>query len=606
MYYNVFGEKVSKTRFKEMVNAQKNRRELIGANQFSRRDLMRMGLLSGAGYLVAKSGLSGQAWGQSAPSGPINQAASPPTRSFVTQMPIMPIHQPVKSLTPTPTVDPNTAAGEGRTAPHQALTVFPPQKFYQTVQQIAPIFVSPDLPLQQLYTFDGFSPGPTYVAHYQEPILVRNFNNIPNGPQPSGFGVPSLTTHLHNSHTPSESDGNPCDFFNSGQFYDQHYPNQYAGVLSDFIGQGGDLNEAMSTLWYHDHMIGATAQNVYKGLAGFYFLFNDHDTGNETTGFRLPTFPDFDIPMLFADRVFDQDGAMAFDLMNLDGILGDKFLTNGVVQPFFQVHPRKYRLRWLNTGISRFVQMFLTDPSNLGTDQVFFQIAKDGNLLPQPIQVTSCTLGVAERADVIIDFSQYAGKSLFVENRLQQIDGRGPTDVVLPAGQGDSYVRIDVTLPKAKDNSGDPRFMKFYDLPALEAPRISRTFHFDRLNGQWSINGIFMDCNDDGPKVRVRVGLNTAEHWILSNLSGDWEHPIHIHFEEHRLLSRDRATPPPPEQGRNDVTRVKHNNRNELFFRFRDFHGHYPMHCHNLVHEDHAMMLLWFIDPNGGDNNQLP
>lgn len=602
MYYNVFGEKVSKTRFKEMVNAQNNRRELIGAQQHTRRDLMKMGLLTGAGYLVAKSGLSARvAWGQTTP-GPINQPASPPTRAFVTAMPIPPVHQPVASLNPAPTVNPNTAAGEGRTIPHQALTVFPPQKFYQTVQQVAPVFVSPDLPLQPLYTFDGYSPGPTYVAHYREPILVRNINQIGNGPQPSGFGVPSVTTHLHNFHTPSESDGNPCDFFNSGQFYDQHYPNQYAGVLSDHQAEGGDVNEALHTLWYHDHMIGATAQNVYKGLYGMYFLYNDHDTGDETTGFRLPSFPNYDIPMQFADRVFDQDGLMAFDLMNLDGILGDKFMCNGVVQPYFKVHPRKYRLRWLNTGISRFLQLFLTDPNNLGTDQVFWQIAQDGNLLPAPIQVTSCTLGVAERADVIIDFSQYANKTLYIENRLEQLDGRGPTDRVLPAGQGNYIVQIKVDNQKVKDNSGDPANMTFYPLPDLEDPRIVRTFHFDRLNGQWSINGSFMDCNT----VRVRVGLNTAEHWILTNLSGDWEHPIHIHFEEHRLLSRSRGTPPPNERGRKDVTRLKHNDRDELFFRFRDFHGKYVMHCHNLVHEDHAMMLLWFIDPNGGDNIQLP
>jgi FtsP/CotA-like multicopper oxidase with cupredoxin domain len=51
---------------------------------------------------------------------------------------------------------------------------------------------------------------------------------------------------------------------------------------------------------------------------------------------------------------------------------------------------------------------------------------------------------------------------------------------------------------------------------------------------------------------------------------------------------------------------LKHNDRDELFFRFRDFHGKYPMHCHNLVHEDHAMMIMWEIDPNGGDNIQLP
>jgi FtsP/CotA-like multicopper oxidase with cupredoxin domain len=173
----------------------------------------------------------------------------------------------------------------------------------------------------------------------------------------------------------------------------------------------------------------------------------------------------------------------------------------------------------------------------------------------------------------------------------------------LPAGQGNKYMRIDVGTKSVADNSIDPAAITgFYPLPPLPTPRITRTFHFDRLNGQWSINGQYMDCNT----VRVRVGQNTSEQWIITNLSGDWEHPIHIHFEEHRLISRNRALPPPPERGRKDVTRLKGNERNELLFRFRDFHGHYVMHCHNLVHEDHAMMVLWYIDPNGGDNVQLP
>jgi len=39
--------------------------------------------------------------------------------------------------------------------------------------------------------------------------------------------------------------------------------------------------------------------------------------------------------------------------------------------------------------------------------------------------------------------------------------------------------------------------------------------------------------------------------------------------------------------------------RATLFFRFRDFTGKYPMHCHNTVHEDHAMMLRFDIGPVG-------
>src|SRR5262249_14285292 len=158
-------------------------------------------------------------------------------------------------------------------------------------------------------------------------------------PQVGGFGRPEISMHLHNGHTPSESDGFPTDFFGPGKFYDHHYPNCLAG---------NDDRESLNTLWYHDHRVDFTSQNVYKGLAGFHLLFDERDSGNENdpnpNAFRLPS-GEFDVPMLLADKVFDDDGNVFFDLFNLDGILGDKFTANGKIQPFFQVHPRKYRLR---------------------------------------------------------------------------------------------------------------------------------------------------------------------------------------------------------------------------------------------------------------------
>ena len=109
-----------------------------------------------------------------------------------------------------------------------------------------------------------------------------------------------------------------------------------------------------------------TSQNTYKGLVGYYLLFNQFDTGDEDSGFHLPSYPDFDIPLVFADKVFDPTtGQLFFDLFNLDGILGDRFLVNGKIQPFFKVKPRRYRFRLLDTGPSRFYEFFLTDPKNL-------------------------------------------------------------------------------------------------------------------------------------------------------------------------------------------------------------------------------------------------
>ena len=570
-------------------HAAANRRALIKAG-LSRRALMKLGLLTSSGYLIAKNGLSARASG--------GNPQSPPTRAFIEPMPIMPVKQPVGALSPAPTAAPNTVAGEGRTRSHQAFARFPPRKLYEVHQRAGLVSMSPDLPLQSIWGFDGITPGPTYIARYGEPILVRNFNDLPadNG----GFGLNEVSTHQHNGHTPSESDGFPCDFFRAGQFYDQHYPNVLAGFDSTHPPLG-DPNESLSTLWYHDHRADFTSQNVYKGLAGTYLLFNDKDTGDETTGFRLPS-GEFDVPLIVSDKVFDEDGQLFFDLFNLDGILGDKFVVNGKIQPFFEVHPRRYRFRLLDAGPSRFYQFFLTDPDAPGTTLPFWQIANDGNLLPKPIQVTNVLLSVAERADIIIDFSGLAGRSVVLENRLEQVDGRGPTGRLLPAGQGNQLLRFDVVLPPVADNSQDPATIaKFYDMPAVEPPRVTRTFRFERGNGQWQINGRFFDCND----VRLRVKKNSAEQWVLQNNSGGWQHPIHIHFEEFQVLSRNGQPPQGAQRSRKDVVRLGFNEEIVLFMRFRDFVGRYPMHCHNTVHEDHAMMLRWEID-EVGDLNPEP
>jgi FtsP/CotA-like multicopper oxidase with cupredoxin domain len=659
MYYNVFGEKVSKARYREMINAAKNRRELIAAGLTSRRDLMKLGLLTAGGMLVAKSGLSARAFGQTQTNNPPssgtnnspgtnqncvpgNQTQSPQTVPFLDPLVVMPLAQTVRSLRPTPTENPNTAAGEVRAAAFQAPLIdsrrFPvvPGTLYNfnqrqfTVRQTS----DPALPAQTIWGFDDGtgprSPGPTYQAFYGRPQLTRNINSLPPVTQVNntGFGMPSVSTHLHNAHNPSESDGNPCDFYTSGHFCDQYYPNVLAGFNSDHA-PNGDINESLSTLWYHDHRVDFTSQNTYKGLFGFYCLFNQFDTGNDDTGFRLPDFPQHDIPLAFSDKVYDPDsGQLVFDLFNLDGILGDKFLVNGVIQPFLNVEPRRYRFRMLDTGPSRFYEFFLTDPNNLSASNPYWLIGTDGNLLPNPIQIQSVRIGPAERVDVIIDFRQFAGKTIYLENRLNQLSGQGPAAVdsqvaaqnssttecslvlnsnqpaILPAGAGNLLLQFRVSGSAVHDDSVDPATNpSFYRLPSTNVtPRITRTFRFDRLNGQWSINGQFMDCN----QFRFAVQQNSSEQWLLTNLSGDWTHPIHIHLEEHRILSRNRvASTVPADLGRKDVTQLHPNERVQLFFRFRDWLGKYPIHCHNVVHEDHAMMALWHVVPQG-DNILVP
>lgn len=614
--------KRNRRREKEKETAAKNRRELIAAG-FKRRDLMKMGLLTATGMLVQKKGLSAFPMTRSGFALPDEQPDSPPTTPFVEEMPRLPVLAPVTSLTPKPTAAPNTAAGEARTIAHQAFAQFPPLRYYKLSQQAGLVSMAPlnELPLQPIWGFNGVTPGPMIVERYgvlgspqRGSILVRQYNNLPlsNG----GFGLPSVTTHLHNGHTPPESDGFPCYFMERGQFYDHHYPNVYAGINSTHPGIG-DIKEAMATLWYHDHRIDHTAENTYKGLVGAYILFNEFDTGDEHTGFRLPGFGDgqdprtnFDIYMVFSDKLFDnQTGLLKFDLFNTAGILGDKFLVNGKIQPVLHVSPRRYRFRWLNTGPSRFYQMFVLGPDN--STKSFWQISTDGNLMEKPVQVTSSRFSVAERVDVIVDFTGLAGKTYYLENRLMQDDGRGPIgNKLLEAGQGQKILKIVVDGPAVADHSLDPAHItRFYGFPnTTDAPRITRTFRFDRANGQWRVNRQLVGDCDDPDSIRFAIKRNTVEKWVFQSIQPGWHHPIHTHLESFQTLTINGEAPRNSgiiERGRKDVLRLEDNMEAVVHFRFRDFLGKVPVHCHNLLHEDHAMMVLGEVN-EAGDNKTQP
>ncbi len=575
------------------------------------REYLREGLVKGSAGLLALYGMRNfrpyWAHAQTSPTPALNdpgagtwvhnpfQPVSPPNTPFQDPLPILPTLQ-QKTLNPAPTKASNTAAGEAPRADHQKWEQFLPQRTYE-IEEVAVtenFYPAVDLvPPSTTWRFRDTVNGnlsPIIRADYGVPIVVRIHNRLP--PDNGGFGINQTTTHLHNGHTASESDGGPVDFYDAGFFKDYHYPNVRAGFASTHPPLG-DTRETMSFLWFHDHRFDFTAQNVYKGLASMYLLFSadqNQDTGNETTGFRLPS-ANYDIPMIFADKVFDPTtGQLFFDRFNLDGILGDKYTVNGKIQPFLNVERRKYRFRLLNGGPSRFYQFFLSNGAN------FIRLSSDGNLLPAPLSMPSILLGVAERVDVIVDFTNTSiGQEIFLQNRLEQLTGRGPTGrIIAPT----NIVKFRVVAdPPTPDQSVVPATL--IPNPVLPKAVESRRFDFDNKRGNvWTINDLLFDPN----VISFQIKQNTTEEWKLGSRGRDWSHPIHIHLEEFQIIERDRNTPPPEERGRKDVVKIGEGDQIKfgdikLQMQFRDWLGHYPMHCHNTVHEDHAMMLRWEVVP---------
>jgi FtsP/CotA-like multicopper oxidase with cupredoxin domain len=221
--------------------------------------------------------------------------------------------------------------------------------------------------------------------------------------------------------------------------------------------------------------------------------------------------------------------------------------------------------------------------------------------------------------DVIIDFSQFnTGDLVYLVNRLvMRPDGRGPAggngiagaggNATLPAGQGDRVLQFRVgTSPSGGDPSQVPTTLRANPaLPGTTAQILAnsaipkRNFLFERRNGLWVVNGRVFDNDPHGvtPKQTFGFGTNVlGEVWTIRNIDNGWSHPVHIHFEEFRILTRNGVPPPAYEQVRKDVVSIGQEEV-KVFLRFRDFLGRFPMHCHNVVHEDHAMMTRWDIVP---------
>ena len=606
----------------------------------TRRDVLKLGLAAGgSGLLASRTALAQHRElvkflcpPDDRPRQINDQPPSPPAAPWKAELFVMPVMQPVPALTPPP--DPRA---------HQRYEEFPPKQLYEIHEREFKWPYHPDPPYAQGSWSWGFqagnfapsTPGPTYRAHYGEPVLVRRFNDLPPvGHANVNFGLASTTSHLHNAHTASESDGNPVDWIDTGEFWDHHYANFPAGH---------DPLQKLTTLWYHDHRLDFTAANVYSGLAGFYCLFDEDDTGDENTGWHLPSFPKYDIQLIIQDIRFkeEKDGTaqVVFDAWNTDGMLGDRMTVNRRITPRFNVEPRKYRFRLLDGGPSRFYELFLRAErggSRRWEYPKFVAITGDGNFLPEPVVTESIFLGVGQRVDVILDFSSYKpGDHVYLHNLLQQLNGAGPSGAYMDFDNPETnLLRFDVVPLTAPDKSSIPSKFRPWPHVDLAAVNRERVWTFDYEGGLWTINGEVMDPN----RIDAGIDQGSAEIWTFRNGGRNWSHPIHSHFVEflflaingrpyqenyiqdingkdakgrdldlEPILGRVKGTRGPVGVGsfmggrRRDVAILLPSDELRIYMRWQDFLGKYVMHCHNVVHEDHAMMIRWdIVEPGQG------
>lgn len=488
--------------------------------------------------------------------------------------------------------------------------------------------------------------GPVLDVRYGQPFCIDMRNGLDD--EHTGYGQPEIAPHLHNFHTATESDGGPWNWLKKGEERVLHYNMARAG-FTDPLGStnayytdktgaapggtwwasdegGGDLRETLTTLFMHDHRPEYTAANVYKGMFMMIRAFDSQDTGNEATGWKLPS-DDYDVPLMFQDKQITPDGEMTFDQFAVDGFLGPYLTVNGAIKPYMNVEPRAYRFRLLNGGPSRFYRfVFRTSRRNLP----FGQITESGNFLQKPrTGLQNIDLWVAERSDIIVDFTGLpVGTEVIMSNTLQmRSDGRGedvgktlnPDD---PANQVLKFKVVPATRSHPTFKMPDA-FRPLPPLPADLSKLKRRTFKLERKGGMWAINGQFWDPDADhdaavaGRPAQHVIERDSAEIWTLDSSSGGWDHPMHIHFEEGQVIARNGASIPEASRTRVDVYRMRQS-KIDIMLRFRDYpqvgwqpksgrpgqiaddHGRYVMHCHNVVHEDHAMMVTFTVKPKAG------
>ncbi|KAL1297993.1 hypothetical protein AAFC00_006499 [Neodothiora populina] len=417
--------------------------------------------------------------------------------------------------------------------------------------------IYPNLKKTRHVGYDGMVPGPTFMVERGREAVVRFVNHADR----------ANSVHLHGSYSRAPFDGWAEDTTEPGQYKDYYYPNA----------------QNARTLWYHDHAIDHTAENAYSGQAGFYIM---HDAQERASNLPMGQ---YDVPLALAAKRYNSDGSLWSPEANGEtvSVFGDVIQVNGQPWPYMAVEPRKYRFRFLDSSISRSFQMYFEADKKAGTRLGFNVIGSDTGLLTKPIPATQLDISMAERWEIVFDFTGYEGQNVTLRNnrKVGADDDYAGTDKVMRFVIGSKITSQDGNGPL-------PATLRSVKYPPKK-DTVDRHFKFERSNGQWQVNGISWAS---GPEARViaKPERGAVEVWELENSSGGWTHPIHIHLIDFQILNRsggERNTVLPYEAaGLKDVVWLNRGETVKVIARYAPWDGLYMFHCHNLIHEDHEMM----------------
>lgn len=481
--------------------------------------------------------------------------------------------------------------------------------------------------------------GPTFQTMRGMPIDLTAINSLGahplaavidtslNGALESDKSNPRVAVHLHGGNTEPESDGGPEDTFTVGANRTYHYHN----------------DQEATTLWYHDHAMGITRLNVYAGLAGFYLLRDQYDTGESDNSIGLPS-GRYEIPLVLQDRMFNWDGTLAYPPGEFGSIwapefFGDVATVNGKVWPNLNVDRGLYRFRILNGSNARIYDL------RLSSGQMMFQIGSEGGLFNSSVALNRLIIAPGERADVLMDFSGLAaGTKIVLKNVAPVPFPDGPRS----RRRGGVPIKevMQFTVGAANGFAGTiPAVLRETPIQPLTDPVRVRNLTLVEIADPVTdaplmalVNNLPFDTNHiEMPAV------DTVEQWNIINTTGD-THPIHLHLVQFQLLGRQKFDvngfmavnypelpdpeaagvgpwpapsadafsrgslrgPDPNETGWKDTVRANPGEITRLLVPFgaaaaagvpfgNSFTGEYVFHCHILEHEDNEMMLRYQV-----------
>jgi len=338
---------------------------------------------------------------------------------------------------------------------------------------------------------------------------------------------------------------------------------------------------------------------------------------------QLPS-GDFDKVLMISDRDFNADGSLLFKT-NSDDIpagtplpsalpeyFGSFIVVNGVVWPFMDVEPTRYRFRLVNACDSRVVDLALRTED--GTVVSVRQVATDQGYLYRPVGLNNVVVMPGERAELVIDFSNYAGQTLTVHNTAAYPYPGGDFTDTDPQTIGlimqfrvkahTKHSPVTPKLPRVLLN--EPFRVQGEVVNTRQVILMETVDEFDRIN---PMLGTLQDGNlmwEDAVTETPRQG--DVEYWDIINLTED-AHPVHLHACFFQIIGRvpidaeavefgnkgslrwtgNMEGPAANEIGRKDVVRTLPGTLTRIKVHW-SLAGEFVWHCHILSHEDHNMM----------------